>query len=427
MANVRELANVLVVADDFTGANDAGVGLARKGAHVSVLFDVLHMHNAPAGDAWVVNTDSRALSARLAAERTTQAVSAWRQREAGGWIIKKIDSTLRGNPGAEIDAALTAAGLSLALVAPAAPTLGRITRDGQVWVYGKLLTDTEFASDPKTPVRSACVGERLAEQTPLAQARLSLREVRDQQLAARLQQLCDSGVRLVVLDAESQQDLDAIVRAAAQLPEKPLLAGSAGMSDALARQLTLRSPCRALLAVVGSMSEIAQLQIQAASQRADVTLLEVDIDSVLAGDEGIAQTVAQATASLSHGQHCIVRTCHNNNQRFEVERLCQRHGMNRQQLGDAISQRLGELTRQIVQRQRPGGLYLSGGDIAIAAANALHANGFRILGQIAGCVPWGRLQDSLAGDIPVMTKAGGFGDDATLLHVLRFIEESACE
>ncbi|MCA7011214.1 four-carbon acid sugar kinase family protein [Dickeya dadantii] len=428
MPDRRELTRILVVADDFTGANDAGVGLALQGARVNVMFDAAAIRAGQPDDALVVNTDSRAVAASLAAERTAQAVGMWRKSGARGWIVKKVDSTLRGNPGAEIEAALNAADLSLALIAPAAPALGRITRDGQVWVHGKLLTDTEFASDPKTPVLSASIGERLAEQTGLAQAALSLNEIRDGDLATRLQQLQHRGIRLVVLDAEHQQDLDRIIAAAAQLTEKPLLVGSAGLSEALAQHLAFPTHCRALLAVIGSMSEIAQLQIKAVSQRPDVTLIDLDIAGLLAtGDDTLAQTCRQAADTLAAGRHCVIRTCHDDNQRFEVDRLCQRYGMSRQQLGDTISRRLGELTRHIVQRQRPGGLYLSGGDIAIAAATALQASGFRINGQIASCVPWGRLLDSLVGDIPVMTKAGGFGDEATLLNVLRFIEESVCE
>lgn len=67
------------------------------------------------------------------------------------------------------------------------------------------------------------------------------------------------------------------------------------------------------------------------------------------------------------------------------------------------------------------------GDIAIAVATALGASGFQIKGQIASCVPWGRLLDSSLGDVPVMTKAGGFGNETTLLDVLRFIEEKVSE
>lgn len=57
--------DVVVVADDFTGANDAGVSLALSGKKVSVAF---HPFTQPV-DALVINTDSRALRAADAAEK----------------------------------------------------------------------------------------------------------------------------------------------------------------------------------------------------------------------------------------------------------------------------------------------------------------------------------------------------------------------
>ena len=54
---------VLVIADDFTGANDAGSGLARAGAKVHVLFDSSTAHDASSADVLVISTDSRAVSA----------------------------------------------------------------------------------------------------------------------------------------------------------------------------------------------------------------------------------------------------------------------------------------------------------------------------------------------------------------------------
>ena len=80
------------------------------------------------------------------------------------------------------------------------------------------------------------------------------------------------------------------------------------------------------------------------------------------------------------------------------------------------------LTALVVALCPPGALYLSGGDVAIAVAHALGATGFQIRGRVAECVPYGHF---LGGrwSRPVMTKAGGFGTDTTLLHVVNFIEE----
>ncbi|MEH2921645.1 D-threonate kinase [Samsonia erythrinae] len=427
---------VFVVADDFTGANDAGVGLAQHGARVNVIFDVNKLRADWLGDAVVVNTDSRAARQDIASQRTAEAVAAWLNAGGQGWMIKKIDSTLRGNLGAEVAAALSAADLPVALIAAASPALGRVTRRGAVWVNGRLLSETEFASDPKTPVTSASIAARLAEQTALPVAELHLDEVRKDTLAQRLQQLVAEGARLIVLDSEAQDDLTRIVDAARALPFRPLLVGSAGLSEALANALVFTHNIdRPLLAVVGSMSDIAQKQIAAACQSRDVTLVEVDIQAIFSPRASIAMAAERQTAvaALMKGQHCIIRTCHDENQRFEIDARCREFGMSRQQLGETIGHYLGELTRSIVQaadgakRCLPGGLYLSGGDIAIAVATALGATGFQVKGQIASCVPWGYLLNSTIGTIPVMTKAGGFGNETTLLDVLRFIEEKASE
>ncbi|MBI0543348.1 four-carbon acid sugar kinase family protein, partial [Dickeya dianthicola] len=69
MPDGRELTQILVVADDFTGANDAGVGLALQGAQVNVMFDAAAIRAGQPDDALVVNTDSRAVAAVLAAGR----------------------------------------------------------------------------------------------------------------------------------------------------------------------------------------------------------------------------------------------------------------------------------------------------------------------------------------------------------------------
>ncbi|UUE45789.1 D-threonate kinase [Pectobacterium aroidearum] len=442
MSNVQQSAEqVLVVADDFTGANDAGVGLAQHGARVSVVFDVNKLHADLLGDAVVINTDSRAARDDVASQRTAEAVAAWQAAGGQGWIIKKIDSTLRGNLGAEIAAALSAAEVPVALIAAASPMLGRVTRKGEVWVNGRLLTDTEFASDPKTPVTSASIAARLAEQTALPVAEIHLDDVRQANLAHRLQQLADEGVRLIILDTDVQDDLEKIVDAASALPFRPLLVGSAGLSEALANtQDFTRKTAKPLLAIVGSMSDIAQKQITAAKLRSNVTLVEIDINALFSPHSStvMASQCEEAVTALLNGHHCIIRTCHNENQRFEIDARCQQLGLSRQQLGETISHYLGELTRNLVQvldsltadgthQRKLGGLYLSGGDIAIAVATALGATGFQIKGQIASCVPWGYLLNSVVGTTPVMTKAGGFGNETTLLDVLRFIEEKVSE
>ncbi|MDF7630928.1 four-carbon acid sugar kinase family protein [Erwiniaceae bacterium L1_55_4] len=414
---------VLVIADDFTGANDAGSGLARAGAKVHVLFDSRTAHDASSADVLVISTDSRAVSAAEAAHRTTLALQQHQAIAQDGWLFKKIDSTLRGNPGAEIEAALHASGKTLALVVPAVPKLGRTTHEGEVWINQQRLTDTEFASDPKTPVTSSHVLTRLHMQSDLTGETLDLASVRSGKLA----QVLASRQGLVVLDAEQDADIALIVAAAASLPVRPLLAGASGLGDALGEYLAAR-PARPVLAVVGSMSAIAQQQIARLATQRDIRIIDIDIRQLFA-QPAWPQAVEWQQAmqqALRGGAHCVVRTTQHAEQRHEIEQLCQQHQVSRQELGERICHFLAQLTHNVCRHALPAGLYLSGGDVAIAVAQALGAKGFQIQGLVAGCVPHGVLLNSEL-HLPVMTKAGGFGDENTLIEAIRFIEEKSSE
>ncbi|MBD8144916.1 D-threonate kinase [Pantoea agglomerans] len=410
---------VLVIADDFTGANDAGSGLAQAGARVHVLFGTEAPLPDDAADVLVISTDSRAVSASQAAERVAQVVQHFAAQLQQGWLFKKIDSTLRGNVGAETAAALHASGKRLALVAPAVPRLGRTTREGKVWVNQRLLTDTEFASDPKTPILSP----RVLDQMQIDGTEIDLPTLRSDRLDAVL--AAAHGV--VVVDAENEADLARLITAAARLAEKPLLVGAAGLSDALGAALSVR-PSRPVLAVVGSMSSSAQQQIATLLKQRAVEIVDVDIRQLFQQPAWPDRDrwIQQAETALRAGRHTVIRTCQHESQRHDIGHLSQQHSVTRQQLGEAISQLLGEITHSLCRTQLPHALYLSGGDVAIAVAQALGASGFKIQGLVAGCVPHGVLLNSEF-TLPVMTKAGGFGDENTLVAAIGFIEEKSSE
>ncbi len=64
--------SILVVADDFTGANDAGVSPAQVGHTVDVAFATPYHGDA---SVWVINSDSRAMDPKQAAMKMTSLMS----------------------------------------------------------------------------------------------------------------------------------------------------------------------------------------------------------------------------------------------------------------------------------------------------------------------------------------------------------------
>ncbi|WP_312168554.1 four-carbon acid sugar kinase family protein, partial [Atlantibacter hermannii] len=87
---------MIVIADDFTGSNDTGVQLAKKGARTEVMLTATQKPSRRA-DVLVINTESRAISAAQAEQAVQQALAPWCDGASVPLVYKKIDSTFRGN------------------------------------------------------------------------------------------------------------------------------------------------------------------------------------------------------------------------------------------------------------------------------------------------------------------------------------------
>jgi D-threonate/D-erythronate kinase len=147
-----------VIADDLTGAAELGAVGLRHGLRAEIIRSGL-----PGGEADLVcvDTDSRSCNPVEAAKRA--AAAATMLHEAGAtWIYKKVDSVLRGNVTAEVEAVMKALNYDRALLLPANPSLGRVIRDGEYFIHGRPIHRTEFAQDPEYPRRSAQVLRLLA-------------------------------------------------------------------------------------------------------------------------------------------------------------------------------------------------------------------------------------------------------------------------
>lgn len=114
----------LIVADDLTGACDAAVQFARdrnRDRQGAVTVMLAPDTPPPGASVIAVSTDSRNLEEREAAAAVAAVAQHYRARS----VFKKIDSVLRGHPGAEIAAAMEAFGYDDAVATPAFPALGR--------------------------------------------------------------------------------------------------------------------------------------------------------------------------------------------------------------------------------------------------------------------------------------------------------------
>ena len=87
-------------------------------------------------------------------------------------------------------------------------------------------------------------------------------------------------------------------------------------------------------------------------------------------------------------------------------------------LSHQVARRLGEMAREVVSREKPGSIVLAGGATAWAVCRRLDATALRIEGELEPGVVSARLLDGSLPGVRVVTKAGGFGNQGTLVRVL---------
>src|SRR5580765_6407430 len=113
---------LIILADDLTGAADCAGRCHQAGIAATIALPGAHIHESDG--AICCTTDSRHLPADLAVRRVHELAAGMGEHGGSIWY-KKIDSTLRGHLGQELDALLDALGRSCALICPAFPAQGR--------------------------------------------------------------------------------------------------------------------------------------------------------------------------------------------------------------------------------------------------------------------------------------------------------------
>ena len=291
-----------IVADDLTGACDAGALFAGRAPVPVTVWPRRAVADAAVR---VVDTETRAPDAP---RKRPSALAAVGSHGRAGRRFKKIDSTLRGPIGAEVDALMRATGAATAIVCPAFPAQGRVVLDRLLLVDGVPVAETPDRRVTRcSPVVTSSVVETAA---AAVRPRAGLDPDRS---AARRRGRADRADRTSGRHGRSSPTRRPMrtstpsSRPRSTVVPPPLLAGSAGLARALAARLGLlaeraelpsgrrwlrrgRQPCSRPRAGRSSDARAAGLTVLATPER-----------RVADPADAIVRLAAQAAAAIERG------------------------------------------------------------------------------------------------------------------------------
>ncbi|MFC4324302.1 four-carbon acid sugar kinase family protein [Litchfieldia salsa] len=417
---------ISVISDDLTGASDCGGQLVRFGLNVSVVVQE-HSERNYDYDAVIYNTDSRSVTGAEAYERVRKICGTIKSGPVD-LIYKKIDSTMRGNIGEEINAIFDSFSPDFVIIAPAFPVNGRKVINGIHYLNSVKLENTEVARDPKTPVRESEIKRLIENQSKRKVEHITFQEIHQgyETIMDKLVSCKSNQISYITVDSVQESDLEKLVELIQQTDFSVVWVGSAGLMNYLPEiygikqvQQTLPMPTHhePVLLVVGSVSATGRSQLQHLLNFSDTVGLEMNSAKILQGEDlkgmELLRLLSEAKEAFLQGKNVVLYSSNNMN---ETREIGDQLGYDAVKISNIISMVLGEIAAKMSRVHDLHYLFLTGGDTAQQVFLQLNANEFILLDEVESGIPLGRV--STDKELFIVTKAGNFGSKEVMLKAV---------
>ena len=417
---------LLVIADDLTGALDAGVHFAERGitTEVNPVFNSASAKIKPeeSVEVVVINTESRHIPAEEAVKQVGLAAR-YGMDLGAKFIYKKTDSTLRGNVGAELEALMEATGENRIPFIPAYPALNRYTRKGYHYIGDQLLHQTRFAEDPLEPVKSSYLPEILGQQT---RCKIGLHAFPfDQEVS-----LSENDEReILVFDCAYDVDMDRIGSFLEDQKLLKIVAGSAGFASVLAGKLSFFSaPVESIhnpgtcLIINGSLNPVSleQIRIMEESSMKCIHLEPGFLNSEPDQEKQWDRMTGKVINMLQDEPFLLVSSTRSLEDLKGY--LKNKHSQSiTKDIYSGAARRFGQFIARILETCDIGILIVVGGDTLMALVSEMNIPFLHPVKEVLPGVVLSKVK--IKGQSTyLVTKPGGYGEKDTLLRIIQHIK-----
>lgn len=439
------------VADDLTGATTTGVLLARSKARTAVFFNEEAAEKAEgvnALDAILISSNSRALPADEAYEKVKSATNALKNMGVK-YFSKRIDTTLRGGVGVEVDAMLDQLNEdTIAVVVPAMPQSRRILVGGYSVIDGVALINTPVAQDVRTPVKENYIPRLLSGQTKRKVGLVTLDKVLAgvEAVKTALTEVREDGCGVIVVDGITLEDVETIAKACIELKwdvvavdPGPFTSKLAFHRDLIAAEEPNLPPeasedGKTVLIAAGSATPVTKRQMEILCEDERHVRIPVEpIPLIEGGDAALDEAfrainkAVELLESDNQPRAILFETALHGELLNLDEEDNKRHyagGMS----ANRINAGLGTIISQVLEkvgREKVAGLYTTGGDTMVNVCYQLGVECIEVMDYVIPQTDVGRLVGSYDG-LPVVGKGGLTGNDNTACDIVsRLFREAA--
>lgn len=421
---------IYVIADDLTGANDTGVQFAKKGYNTMVsILDKQSTIIIPNNlDVFVMDTETRELEDKTVRKILRNILKKININKKD-IVYKKVDSTLRGNMGVEIEEIIMIFNRDICIFSPSYPSYQRITVGGHLIVDQKPLELSEYSCYNSTQIENSSIPFLLERQTDFPVAQIDLKDVAKGQktILLKINELYQKGNKIIVIDSTNEEHLKDIFASGLKFDGQVLFSGSAGLANHFPNiynknedlKINIENNKGPVMVVAGSRSSIMEVQINYLKNRLNFTELKIDLEQIFSNKDKILDNYTTVCIEAIKGNRDLVihTDAIYNEEKSLNKKVMLKYNLGFRELEVEIKNFFGELTSKIIKNSHVRNLILTGGDVALGVCKELNIYNLNILDELLPGVPLA-IANYKNYSLNIITKAGGFGKKDTLYNLI---------
>ena len=418
----------IVIADDLTGSNATCSLFKKIGLRAASILKLQGDRNYDV-DVISYSTASRGLDKEEAYNKVSEAIKILKNKDVLVYN-KRIDSTLRGNIGTEINAMLdNLEDDRIAVVVPAYPDSGRIVVNKTMLVNGVLLENSDAGKDPKTPIKTSCVESLVQKDIKYSSTYFTLSDIAQpiEEIAKKIQEAIKKS-RVLIFDAVNNEDIIKISKAVIHSNINIVTVDPGPFTLYYSKELQKKNHLeKKILMVIGSVTPTTKKQIEYILQEEDIFLVKMKVEDFFEKEtclKEIERVISFIKKGIASYDLFLVTTSPiGDEKKADLQKLAENLNTTVEEISKIIANTLTETVVKILKEtEKFEGVYSSGGDITIALLEKLKAIGVEIREEVIPLAAYGRI---IGGDFPnlkLVSKGGMVGDEKTIKLCLHKIK-----
>lgn len=349
-------------------------------------------------------------------------------------IYKKIDSTLRGNIGSELDALKEVFNPDFIVIAPGNPSGGRVLKNGELYLNGVRIDKTDYGRNVINKINGYNLVDILESQSNYKSALITTSEL-DESLYNKISEYSELGIDYLIVDSIVDNDLEYLSRLLVNTNYNILWCGSSGLINYLPNsQVKLehhdKIDTNTTLTIAGSFNDVTLRQIKKFQSEKTIKGFKLDLVRILTSleerEKEVTRIVEEAI-KFTQSKYCIlIYATSNQNEIGNSIEIATENGNSQISVSKFITKTLGEIAKRLMNVVQFKALVVTGGETAKDICKALNIEQIDLIDEIEPIIPIGKITiNNNKDEMYLVTKGGSIGNENSFININHFFTKKA--